>query len=407
MITDLKNSIVFLHGLSGSGKGEIQRKLAEQYSSHGYDTVYVSSGALFRAALSNPVIAEQVRRGYFLDTLGAIMPGIESTFEHFVKRWVESDGKAVMILDGVIRRGAFINKDGVAISSQIEQISLGVHNVIKKLVSENRALVKHFPEYDISNNRSDEELIAGAKQMMKEATHIVADVLPEDAEAQMKRRADKEIYSIRGQLQDRVLERQLDADKMQEMESYIFRLEAVLHGGIKKEGDGLAYVSRTEWNDSMDKDLYPLAASEVRQIREDIARTVGLENSAPLTSSLESIGVFTELRDDDISPIGRRARIDNYIITEEKEGRRLFEAGFATQALSKDLGFQFTPDGSFRSETRNCIAVTNGQSKGIGLVQFQTKCEFMAARLYGETESRREIIFGGKEGQRINREQEI
>lgn len=407
MITDLRNSIIFLHGLSGSGKGEIQRKLAEQYSFHGYDTVYVSSGALFRAALSNPVIAEQVRRGYFFDTLDAIMPGIEGTFEHFVKRWAESEGKAVMILDGIIRRGSFVNKDGVAIPSQIEQISLGVHNVIKKLVSENKDFVKHFPEYDTPNNESEEKLIVGAKQMLREATHIVADVLPEDAEIQMKKRADKEIASIKIQLRDRVLQRQLSTDKMQEMVRYIARLQAVLHGGIKKEGDGLVYIPRAEWNNPINKDLYPLAGSEVKQIREAIARTAGLEDLAPLTASLESIGVFTELRDDDISPIGRRTRIDNYIKTEEKEGKRLFEAGFATQALCEDLGFQFTPDGSFRSEARNCIAVTNGQSRGIGLEQFQTKCEFMAVRLYGETESRRELVFGEKEGQRLNREQEF
>ncbi len=406
MVTDLKNSIIFLHGLSGSGKGEIQRKIAEQYFSHGYDTVYVSSGALFRAALSNPIIAEQVRRGYFLDTLGAIMPGIEAIFEHFVKRWVESEGKAVMILDGVIRRGAFVNKDGVAIPSQIEQISLGVYTVIKKLVSENKDFLKNFPEYDTTNNGNEEELIVGAKQMLQESTHIVADVLPEDAEAQMKRRADKEIHAIRSQLQDRVIYGQLDADEMQRIEGYVSRLEAVLHGGIKKDGENLVYTSRLEWNDHIDRDLYPSVAAEVRQIRESIAETVGLEKLAALTASLESIGVFTELRDDDISPIGRRTRIDNYIKTEEKEGKKLFETGFATQALSENLGFQFTPDGSFHSEARNYIVVTNGQSRGIGLEQFQTKCEFMAARLYGETESRREVIFGGKEGQRINRERE-
>ena len=406
MIADLRNSVIFLHGLSGSGKGEIQRKLSEQYFAHGYDTVYLSSGALFRAALSNPTIAEQVRRGYFPDTLGAVMPGIESAFEHFVKRWFESEGKAVIILDGVIRRGAFVNKDGVAIPSQIEQISLGVPDVIKKLVARNPDFAKYFPEYDGPNSASEEELFAGVKQTLKESTHIVADVLPKDAEAQMKRRADKEIISIRTQLQDGVTGGQLDSGKMQKIRDYISRLEAVLHGGVKKEGEGLVYAPRTEWDDEVDKNLYPLLATEVKQIRENIAGTLGLERSAALTASLESIGVFTDLRDDDISPIGRKTRIDNYIKTKEKEGKRIFEAGFATQALSEDLGFQFAPDGSFRSEARNCIAITNGQSRGIGLDQFQTKCEFMAARLYGETESRREIIFGGKEGQRINREQE-
>lgn len=407
MVNNLKNSIIFLHGLSGSGKGEIQRKLAEQYSSNGYSVVYISSGALFRAALSDPVIAEQVRRGYFLDTLGAIMPGIETAFEHFVKKWVESGGRSVMILDGVIRRGAFVNKDGVVIPSQIEQISLGVQHVIEKLVSENKDVVGYFPEYETSDNGYEKEFIVDTKQMLKDATHIVADVLPQDAEAQMRRRADKEIASIRRQLQDRVLQRQLDADKMQKMAGYISRLEAILHGGIKKEGNGFTYIPRIEWNDHIDKDLYPLAAVEVKQIREAIACGAGLESSAPMTASLESMGVFTDLRDDDISPIGRKTRIDNYIKVEKQEDRQLFKAGFATQALCEDLGFQFTPDGSFHSEARNCIVVTNGQGKGIGLEEFQTKCEFMATQLYRETESKREVIFGGKEGKNINKEREF
>lgn len=407
MIANLKKSIIFLHGLSGSGKGEVQRKLAEQYSSHNYDTVYVSSGALFRAALSDPAIAEQVRSGYFFDTLGAIMPGIENAFEHFVKKWIESEGKTIMILDGVIRRGAFVNRNGVKIPSQIEQISLGVRNVIKKLVAENKYLGDYFPEHTLTQHLEEERIVSMTREMLEDATHIVVDILPEDAETQMKRRADKEIVSIKNQLQGRFSQGELDEDRMQKIEGYIAKLEAILHGGVKKDGENLVYTSRFEWNDSIDKSLYSLVTAEVRQIREDIAYAAGLERSTSLAESLKSISVFTGLRDDDISPVGRSTRIENYIKTQEKEGKRLFEAGFATQALIDDLGFQFNPDGSFRSETRNCIVVTNGQSRGIGLEQFQTKCEFMATRLYQETESNREIIFGGKEGQSTSKEWEL
>jgi len=280
MVTDLKENIIFLHGLSGSGKSELYRKLAEQYSSRSYDTVYVSSGALFREAYSNPIIADQVRRGYFLDTLGSIMPGIEAAFEHFLRGWIESSGKSVIVLDGLIRRGAFTNKDGVMVPSQLEQISDGLHNVIKKLIKEDTTLTGYFPEFNDSST-SKERLVSTLKQVLKDTPHIVADVLPEDAEAQIRKRADKEIVSIRTQLQDRLINSQLDANKVQEIESNIARLEAVLHGGIKKEGDGLIYTSHIEWNDHVDRDLYPLAASEVRQIRENIACIVGLENSVP------------------------------------------------------------------------------------------------------------------------------
>lgn len=407
MITDLRNSIIFLHGLSGSGKGEIQRKLSEHYSTHGYETVYISSGALFRAALSNPVIAEQVRRGYFLDTLGAVMPGIENTLEHFVKRWIKSEGRAVVIVDGVIRRGAFINKDGVAIPSQIEQVSLGMHNVIKNLVTEDKDLVKLFPEYAFYTEENEGKFVYGVKQMLQDATHIVADVLPNDAETQMKRRADKEIASIRKQLQDRFTEGKLSVDRIQETEKYIYKLEAILHGGVKRRGDGLIYIPRIDWSDRTNGDLHQLLAVEVKQIRESMAQSVGKESSAPLTASLESMGIFTELRDDDISPVGRKTRIENYIKMEVEKDKHLFDAGFATQALCADLGFKFNHDGSFSSEAKNCIVITNGQSRGIGLEQFQAKCEQMANRLYRETEYKREIMSRRKEGQSISREREF
>lgn len=406
MVSDLKNFIVFLHGLSGSGKGEIQRKLAENYSSHGYDTVYVSSGALFRAALSDPVLAEQVRRGYFLDTLGAIMPGIEKVSEHFIKRWAESDGKTIMILDGLIRRGAFEGKDGLLVPSQVEQISVGLNNVIRKLILEDENLARHFPEYTNTGYENEQEQIGIVSQTLKNSHHIVADVLPQDAEAQMRRRADKEIMSIRFQLHDRFTDGRINQGEMQKIEDCVSRLEGVLHGGFRKDGDTLTYTPRVEWDDQIDTSLYPMAAAEVKRTKETIAKTLGLVNSTSLTASFESVGVFTELRDDDISPIGRSARIDNYIKIDEREGNLQYEAGFATQALCEDLGFRFNPNGSFSSESRNCIVIANGQSRGIGLEQFQGKCEFMAQRLFGETESRREIIFGSKEGQRINHERE-
>lgn len=406
MLGDLKNHIVFLHGLSGSGKGELQRRLAESYSSHGYDVIYISSGALFRAALSDPVIAEQVGKGYFFDTLGAIMPGIKKAVEHFLKRWVDLEGKSIIILDGLIRRGEFVNKEDILIPSQIEQIAVGLHKVIKGLAREDENFNKYFPEYGSEDEDKEENLFSRAKQALKDATHIVVDVLPEDAEAQIKRRAEKEINSIRVQLQNRLENGQIDPNRKQYIEDHVLKLEAILHGGIRKEGDSIVYLPNTEWDDKIEKDLYPLAAMEVKQIRKSLAHIANLEDSAPLTASFESFGVFTELRDDDISPIGRETRIENYTKVQEEGDRLTYEPGFATQALCENLGFQFNPNGSFRSETRSCIVVTNGKARGIGLEQFQTKCKFMAARLYRETESLREIIFEGKEGMRVKKERE-
>lgn len=227
---------------------------------------------------------------------------------------------------------------------------------------------------------------------------------PEDAESQMKRRADKEISSIRAQLQERFSNGQLSGEKASGVSVDVARLEAVLHGGFKVGNDQLVYTPPSEWNEAIDKELYPLAAAEVGRIREDLAQNLGLEKTETLSNLFESIHISTELREDDVSPIGRKTRIDNYVKREEREGQQIYEAGFASQALCENLGFVFNPDGSFTSESRNCIVITNGSSRGIDLAQFQSKCESLASQLYFQTEAKRELMFPGKEGQRRAKE---
>src|SRR5258708_32937980 len=84
MLGDLKHFVIFLHGLSGSGKGVIHKILVEEFKAKGYEAFYASSGDLFRAALSDPTIAAQMNQGLFINTLGAVIPGPEILFAQFI-----------------------------------------------------------------------------------------------------------------------------------------------------------------------------------------------------------------------------------------------------------------------------------------------------------------------------------
>lgn len=361
MISDLKDSVIFLHGLSGSGKGEVHRKLAEKYSSEGYSVTYLSSGALFRAAFSDPVIAAQVRSGYFLDTLGAIMPGIKEAFRHFLGQWKESNGKSIIILDGLVRRGTYINKEGSQVPSQLRQIADGISEVVGQYLDE-----------DV-----EDDVAGGLERMLAYAKHIVVNISPEDAEAQTVHRGLKEIDSIRVQLADKYSNGQIDDEKSQMIKNYIDKFETVLKSETQKEDQ----VS---------------VAAEVKGTRENLAKNLGMEDSASIADSLREVGLFTELREDDVSPIGRKSRIDNYVKKTEDGQEVVYEAGFATKAL-EDLGFNFSSDGSFKSEAKNCIVLDNGKKRNVDLARFRENCELLASGLYRETEIGRELMSSNTE----------
>jgi hypothetical protein len=391
MLSDLSKSIIFIHGLSGSGKGEIYRKLAEKYSSNGYEVIYVSSGALFRAALEDPIISHQLREGRFIDTLGAIMPGIESSFSHFLDKWIDTDGKSVLILDGLIRRGEFTNSEGKKIPSQAKQIAEGLGNAVSAMDKER---LSYFPEL---NELSTEESRKIIEETLIDSIHIVTDVSPLDAEHQMISRADKEMHSIKQQLNDRIANKEIDVERAALVEDCINRFSAILHGGYKNKNGEIIYLPPYDWNDVIDSNEHELLANEVKKIRESLVASVNLESSVSISAALNSIGVDTELRDDDISPLGRKTRIENYIQQELIDGETVFKPGFAAQVLCDDIGFKFV-DGRFYGQKHNDIVVENGQSREVTLEQFRTKCEFMSGRLYNLTESARELVCGNPEG---------
>lgn len=109
------NRLIFLHGPSGSGKGELARVLISNLELQGYQVFYGASGDFFRAAMANnPQLASEMNSGKYIDSLYSIKDEIKK----IVTEWQVTGDKGVLILDGVIRRIAFDN-----IPHQIDQMA--------------------------------------------------------------------------------------------------------------------------------------------------------------------------------------------------------------------------------------------------------------------------------------------
>ncbi len=383
--TDLRNSIIFLHGLSGSGKGEAAKRLQTRYKENGYTPIYTTSGGLFRAALDDPKLSEQVKSGKFADTLYPIFPGLQKIFSHFIKTWVETDGKAVLILDGLIRREEYIKEDGIRIPSQIDQLADALNTVLTELTVENEAVRRAFPDYNTVD----------LAQTLRDSVHMVIDVKPEDAEAQMIRRAAKELVKIRIATQNPALQRKIESSKRKSLEKNTFKLDALLHGGFVAGSRSVMYINNPlRWPNTVPAELYSVVNREVKKISVEVARIAEADENTNLSQSLERIGIHTEIREDDISASGRKRRIENYV----RKAADGYQPGFATLALTHDLAIRFDPQGYFVSTGENCVVIPNGQSRGIDFETFQGKCDEIAVRRYNQTEKDRGRIFTNKEG---------
>lgn len=92
--------MLFLHGPSGAGKGELAKILQAQAIKQGYSFFYGSSGDFFREAVKRDVeLANQVNVGIYPKDLFPIAIEIKSLYDQSSQA-----EKSVLLFDGVIRQ---------------------------------------------------------------------------------------------------------------------------------------------------------------------------------------------------------------------------------------------------------------------------------------------------------------
>jgi len=393
MIKDLSNFVFFLHGLSGSGKGEMQRVLVEKFHERGYEISYTSSGDLFRDVLDDPKISAQVNQGIFLNTLGAIIPGLERELEGFINDWAKRDLKQILILDGFIRRTDFETDEGEAIPSQLEQVSDALDNVLRKLKNDDE-IEKLFPEYSAKGKNETLQLIVDS---FKSAWHFLTSIHPSDAEDQMIGRSQKQLDSIMAQAESLSESKLITTQQKAIVDQYVLMFMQILHGGIKVENGQIIRLPQDEWRYSLNQDEYQMVFEEVKRLTKSLAEELGTDDSSSLPSIFSTIGISTQLRSDDLPDLGRKKRIENYISNymlslEKDKDITKYTSGFSSIALTKDFNFSFNDDGSFTSRSKKCIVIPNGKLKSVNLETFQQNVDQVVRRIVDEVDRNRKSV---------------
>lgn len=341
------DNIIFVHGPSGAGKGAGIEELTKLYTERGYKIVSIASGDLYRAAGSDPKIRDEMRQGLYIDTLGAIIPGLQDVYGEYLQAMEETNGKAVIILDGFIRRDAFVNEGGVPIESQIDQIT---HAFVEKENS-----FKNLP-----TPITFEEV----KSKVLSARHILVDIDPRDAMEQMKIRVNREIDAIARRVMT-TEDNTLPAIFLDLTYMLGARLAQVIGAdGTSKEGQQKLYL-------------------EAEELRSEISEMLGMTGIKYFSEFFKTLEIKTGLRDDDIKPESREQRVSgNYVkLVESPEGNK-YELAFAAQALVDGLGYKFDEkSGTFSSDLPNLEVVRNGKSRGITFESFKESFRDLGARM--------------------------
>jgi adenylate kinase family enzyme len=351
----LAQHMFFIHGPSGAGKGELQHIIRQQFEAEGYTVMQIASGDLFRmlAAEGNSNVGAKMRSGKYIETLYGISPAIERVFTRFVQEYIAKKGKVIIMWDGVIRRDA---QEGEY--SQIAQLNRMFRD----------AAVRMHIDDDLPYD------------LVHRAKHVLIDIPPEDAEAQIRSRASKELVKLKKEIYSRIL----DGNERSRESMYLWRLY-----GILEPLQGLV-------SEHIDSNAALFYEQQATILRIDAARSLRFNDPEHTTFKqiFAAAGIKTELRDDDIAFFGRLHRVENYMVPVEGG----YRPGYAAQALIDGLGYEYAPDGHMYNQYWNedRLVIRNGAHNGIGFKQFQQEGAFVAKHLYNQVEGER--MAEGQEG---------
>lgn len=329
--------IVFEHGPSGAGKGILGKVATKIYEDTEHRVICTSSGDLFRAA-SDASVNATMEKGAWVKTLGKILPGLKDVYREHLKNDLSTDGKSALILDGFLR-ATTIDDEGVIIPPQLEQIAQAMLEVRQE------------------EGRESDLTLGDVIAELKSAEHVLIDVAPEDAIAQIRSRAKTEVESIKDQL------------------VYRFTLGLYSAGVL---AFSLALTQKLqEWveDDGSDRELSRKMSKEAAALRSEMADVHKLSDQNVYSDFFAQLGIVTNLRNDDLPLESVEGRVAKYVHRDGDE----YTLGDAGHALADDVGYIFDPrTGRFSSDHPNLVVIQNGRSRGVELDRFKSLCEEFA-----------------------------
>ncbi|MEK7498028.1 MAG: hypothetical protein AAB656_03865 [Patescibacteria group bacterium] len=377
--------IVFLHGPSGGGKSVLQKTIEERLPDS-EDTFYLASGDCFRALDElNPEMAKEMRAGKFIGTLDATMPKLEETIGRFLDRAFSSNTMPVLVLDGFLRIGEYERK-GRTVPSQVDQVAGAFTRVIQKRVYETESDLKingtSVDRLDLEFVSQMEEIGTGGNgesslntlfsDMIRNANHYYLDVKPQDAEALMRNRSDKDLALLAGSISGR-------RGKLKRLKELLTEASLIQRGDFlpisynsRKVQLG-AFQARSYIFKPIPKRYKKDLENQMNQIVEEVQGMVRWKKdeepsfSGAIKKLIKGKGVnMTDLnipRDDDL--------------THERREKRIYEfQKLAVEGILKgELGFVQKDEILVPSSPERQVTIVNGPSRGVTLDELKLRCQ--------------------------------
>lgn len=420
-LKDIISRLIFEHGLSGSGKGELQAAIQNQGRQHDVEVLALSSGDEFRARIEQiraidplqrtpeeEALAGLLNKGIFVPTLDLVRPALTKKLTEFI--YALADGKqATLVLDGFLRMGRYetvFEDEKRLVPSQVVQVAAALDSAIRLadiagVNFEDLDDVLGGDEVDLWEVENESRLTQIAEEISRTATHLIVNIPEKDAEALMRFRALKEMRKVYngivgdgGRVFSDDLAHAISAlRKTIHLESGNFTVvEGVASPLLETESDiKPAHSSELEGFTSEEGQAVDLT---IKRICAEVAERFGIEQKvSTLVSQIvalaqKDLGLTIEagpLRDDDIWFKYRDKRIVS------------FRDGTILPVLVSDLGLELTPSPDGRMEIpkppENVLVLDNGPSLGFDYPALQRGAESVALRVLMRLEGSR-LVFG-------------
>lgn len=407
----ISSHIVNAIGSSGAGKGEFFNAFGKRLVEKGGRLDYVATGDLFREARSrDEVLVKMMDSGLFIPDLNRVLPVLKDRIKNFLIALMKGEN-VVLALDGAWRIGGYYYEDEKRhIIPQSEQIGIAFGMALSELYSEGTysesidwdLLLVTQREYELGVSTSHTQ--AMRNQLLLNANHVLVDVTPQDGEALMRYRLQKDLQRIASQIPES------DSETLVALKEGLRKLGLIQSGQLRTTEGGVVVIDNSLENltlQVMPDKLYELAMEETRVCEGEVCRLVkwGEAEKPNLGAAIKRI--FTEAS---IKLEGALPRSDDMY----GRKRRVREFGEKTvkEVLLGELGYMADDEGVLVPDsTRNLglrITIVNGPERGVGYQQLVNQsaeaAKYVLIRVLGEAREVQEglemkrTVFRSKEG---------
>ncbi len=445
----ITRGLIFLHGLSGAGKGELKNKIEEAANKDGVKVFYLASGDCFRAikkkvdkyrseGRESDLTPDEIKT-VDLMLAGKQIPdlsGISDPVVEVVTKYIDAilkGEKAVIIFDGLLRNGedVYLENEGsepIRIPSQVLQVAEMVARALKLYFVDDEGKVKDEVMHLISNGSLDQQFVVEflqkadhefknlqdadelgkiAQSLRYDSTHALVDVKEEDAEILMRFRSVKTITGLILNLATR----ENRDDKLDLIQSDLLDLLKLQSGRFEIKEDQIELLDISEPDRSfvtfgLDKDKAVMVDKKLQDIAENILNHLGsdLKNkkgeNKQIKDALSEMGSYLGIKSDDLpraDDLPFLSRIARILEFKEKALEKIIKGELGVDLIySEDDPKKVELDYSNSNvNPEKTLVIANGPSRGIGYEEYVSKALLLSMILYGGALGKRKESEGG------------